>query len=517
MALLDDLVEKYAATDLADIFKDVDATAKRSVDLTTINPAHYDHLKEITLAQWLLESARATSKLAKEHKNFAGLKWRSEMTPFATAKDIQVPSEPPPPIEFCFFADIDKFLRGYWKFLTRSPYKGLEDNTKTPENFIGFIQSKGFAADISYVTKVLRLLPEAHDLLAKAQGITPPSPSNTLEIVGFPKEVEVGQGFKVEGTAAPADQGKKLSVLIDGRFPGEDVVIGEDGKWQFNFVFTQAGDRKMKVSLGTQSDEVTIQASSASETGAVTINLSGSVGSGGINKTADKLAVKKRLHDLGFTFVGDPTNPALNTGFIKAIKLFQSIIAGRSTVAGDGRVDVGGPTHLWLQAANAPRWQTMPNSNPSISLRNREKEDTSDDHDFGTSWLADTIREISVDYHNNFRISHPGSAPFTLNDVSRPQGGDTPDHAGHETGLMCDVYLPRTDGKAGDIDMSSSLFDRNATRELIKAMRRHKLVREVYFNDPTLLRETFNGRKLCNFASGHHHHIHFEINPPVRS
>ena len=155
MALLDDLIARYAATDLADIFTDVDATANRSVDLTTINSDHYAHLKEITLAQWLLESARATSKLAKEHKNFAGLKWRSEMTPFASAKGIHVPSElppPAPPVEFCFFADIDKFLRGYWKFLTRSPYKSLEDNTKTPENFIGFIQSKGFAADISYVT-----------------------------------------------------------------------------------------------------------------------------------------------------------------------------------------------------------------------------------------------------------------------------------------------------------------------------------------------------------------------------
>ncbi|MEB3311870.1 MAG: glucosaminidase domain-containing protein [Snowella sp.] len=516
MALLDDLITRYAATDLGNIFREVDTTDKRAVDLTKINSEHYLHLKEITLAQWLLESGRATSKLANEHKNFAGLKWRTEMTPFASAKLIKVPSETTK-VEFCFFDNIDKFLRGYWKFLTRSPYAGLEDNTKTPESFIGFIQSKGFAADMSYISKVLSLLPEAHNLLSQASGFTLPSQPDTLEVIGFPKAVEVGQGFKVEGTASASDAGKKLSVLIDDQFKGNDVLIGADSKWQFNFVFTQAGDRKIKISLGPQNEEITIKASVASTIGAVTIPLSGSVGQGGVNRPADKLAIKKRLHELGFTFVGNPTDPSLNTGFIQAIKLFQSIIAGRSTLAGDGRVDVNGTTHLWLQAANAPRWQTMPDTNLSISLRNREKEETADDHDFGTSWLADAILEIATDYHNNFRSSNPTAAPFTLNDVSRPHGGDTPDHSGHETGLMCDVYLPRKDGQAGGIDMNSSSYDRDATRELLKAMRRHKLVREIFFNDPLLRNEKFNGKNLCNFASGHHHHIHFEINPPVRA
>lgn len=63
----------------------------------------------------------------------------------------------------------------------------------------------------------------------------------------------------------------------------------------------------------------------------------------------------------------------MNTGFILAIKLFQSIIAGRETLGGDGRIDVDNTTQKWLEAANAPRWQTMPDSNPSISLINHEK------------------------------------------------------------------------------------------------------------------------------------------------
>ena len=206
MALLDDLVNKYAAADLASIFKDV--------GLTGIDPDNYEDLKEVTLAQWLLESARASSKLAVEAKNFSGLKWREEMRGFATPIDIKVPSEPVS-VEFCQFKDVDAFLLGYWKFLTRSPYKGLAANTNTPENFIGFLQREGFSSDIGYITKVLKLLPEARNLLATASGIIMPPPPENLQVTGFPKEVEVGQGFIVKGTASPRDRGKTLSLNSD--------------------------------------------------------------------------------------------------------------------------------------------------------------------------------------------------------------------------------------------------------------------------------------------------------------
>jgi N-acetylmuramoyl-L-alanine amidase len=39
----------------------------------------FSGLKGITIAQWLLESGRGTSRLASEHLNFGGLKWRSGM------------------------------------------------------------------------------------------------------------------------------------------------------------------------------------------------------------------------------------------------------------------------------------------------------------------------------------------------------------------------------------------------------------------------------------------------------
>ena len=514
MALLNELVNQYAAADLSNIFNDV--------GLTGINPDDHEDLKAVTLAQWLLESARATSKLSVEGRNFSGLKWREEMKGFATPLEIKVPSEPVP-VEFCQFRDVNAFIVGYWKFLTRSPYQGLENHTNTPNNFIGFLQRRGFAADIRYVTKVLQLLTEARNLLATADGEIMPPPPDNLQVTGFPNEVEVGQSFVVEGTASPRDLGKTLLITIDDIFPTDGSVIGEDGNWQVNFIFNQAGERKMTISLGTDREEIVIKAvvpidndddeETPQPSGAVTINLSGSVGSGGVNKAEDVKAVKKRLHDLGYTWVGDPSSASLSTGFIQGIRLFQSIIAGRSRIAGDGRVDVGAVTHRWLQAANAPAWRTMPNSDPAANFVNFEKQQTNDDHDFGTSWMADTIAAIARDYQANSL----GSSPFTINDVSRPKGGDTPDHSGHETGLMCDVLLPRTDGRSGGIRWSSSIYDREATRALLKSIRRQTLVRAVFFNDPTLRQERFLGKPLCTFSRGHDTHIHFEIDPPVRT
>jgi hypothetical protein len=60
------------------------------------------------------------------------------------------------------------------------------------------------------------------------------------------------------------------------------------------------------------------------------------------------------------------------------------------------------------------------------------------------------------------------AAPFRHYDISLPHGGDTPHHQGHETGLMCDVFLPRRDGGFGGIDfMMKAKYDQKATRALL--------------------------------------------------
>ncbi|MBD2507113.1 glucosaminidase domain-containing protein [Nostoc muscorum FACHB-395] len=521
MPLLDDLVNNYSNKDLVKVF------AKVGIESAKITDINRQILKEVTLAQWLLESSRGKSDLAVNANNFAGLKWRiPDMKGFAEPLKIKVPSEPEE-VEFCKFTDIDAFIIGYWKFLTRTPYKGLEEYTNTPENFLGFLKAKGYSSDPKYISKVVDLLPEAQKLLANAGGVTIPASVVQLQLIRVPKEVELGQNFRVEGVAPLTDSGKVLSITSDDKSPALSVAISQDGKWQFDFVFKQAGDRRMIITVDDQTleipikvvvpfdhkdDENTQQPTASSLPGAKVIKLDGSVGIGGVNKAADVKAIKGRLYELGYKWVGDPDSADRDRGLFDAIKLFQSIIAGRSTVNGDGRVDVGGITHRWLQAANAPRWELMPKSDPNNGLVNGELEDTQDNHDFGTHWLADVIKKIAQDYQNSYRNTHPLAAPFAINDVSLPHGGDTPDHHGHETGMMCDIYLPQKNGNFGGIVWSSSNYDRDAARAILKSITNQKLVRAVFFNDQQLIKEG-----LCVSLNGHDNHIHFEINPPVRS
>ncbi len=140
MSLIEDLAEAYNQTSI-----------------------QYPNLKAISLAQWMLESSRGTSKLARENFNFGGLKWRDEMEGFATKIffDASDGSD-----TYCKFASVQAFIKGYWKFLTRAPYTGWEAHTSTPEAFIEFI-GPIYAGDPNYISKVKSLLPEAQNLLAK--------------------------------------------------------------------------------------------------------------------------------------------------------------------------------------------------------------------------------------------------------------------------------------------------------------------------------------------------------------
>lgn len=236
--------------------------------------------------------------------------------------------------------------------------------------------------------------------------------------------------------------------------------------------------------------------------------LSGSVGKGGDNRPPDVLAVKRRLTELGFAFF--PVNDKLDQGLVMAIRLFQSITAGRNRQVGDGRIDVGMRTHQFLDASNAPSWITMPVSGPGFE--NFEAQDTSDQHDFGTQWLADTIRSAGAEYKFRYLQQTPQAAKITINDVSLPEGGDTPDHAGHETGLACDLRLPRRDGGSGGIrnPNTNSHYDREAMRVQLECLLSQELVTRVFFNDRTLIQEG-----LCEPLPGHNNHVHFEIGAPV--
>jgi N-acetylmuramoyl-L-alanine amidase len=135
----------------------------------------FPDLITVTLAQWLLESARGTSELATRYFNFGGLKWRSEMAAGAGGDDRGAAR----PVlydahdgrdDYCRFSDPENFIFGYWRFIGRSPYRGYERFGSDPEGYIQFLKERGYAADPRYVSKVLSLLTDAQDLLKKVSG-----------------------------------------------------------------------------------------------------------------------------------------------------------------------------------------------------------------------------------------------------------------------------------------------------------------------------------------------------------
>jgi hypothetical protein len=104
----------------------------------------FSHLKDITFAQWAHESGFGASRLARLHKNFAGMKWRPEMSPIAH-KVYYRPDHDPVDTEYCGFPTLEAFVRGYWRRLDLPslPYAktngGWRAHSGNPSDFIEFI------------------------------------------------------------------------------------------------------------------------------------------------------------------------------------------------------------------------------------------------------------------------------------------------------------------------------------------------------------------------------------------
>ena len=240
------------------------------------------------------------------------------------------------------------------------------------------------------------------------------------------------------------------------------------------------------------------------------LTISNSVGVNGTNNPADVIAVKTRLTELGFSFVTDGSQ--MDAVTIKAIKVFQAAKNGSNSIGtSDGRVDVNGDTLKWLQAVNAPRWTKLPAGSAAEGYVNDNIADLQDMHDFGTSWMAETLKATGASYKADHLSAHPNAALLHINDTSLPQGGDTTAHVGHEAGMASDIRLPRENGSVGGITVSSGEYDRAAMRAMLKAFLKQELARRVFLNDQTLINEG-----LCHHAGGHDNHAHFDIKPPAR-
>ena len=243
------------------------------------------------------------------------------------------------------------------------------------------------------------------------------------------------------------------------------------------------------------------------------IPLSASVGAKGVNKPNDVRAVKQRLLTLGLNWLKADT--VMEAGTLQAIQLFQAMKNGLNVLndpRNDGKIDPNGDAHLWLQAANAPRWITMPAGSAAEGFINDELADQSDNHDFGASWLADVIRAIGLKYKNGYLKTHPTAAIIRINDISKPHGGPTPSHATHQAGMCCDMKLPKLNGQSGGITYKDVQYDQLTARAMLETMRSHPQTVRIFFNDPVLIAEG-----LCQAVTRHDNHFHFEIKPPARS
>jgi hypothetical protein len=153
-SLIGALAKTYVTTDLKALF--------RELGITGVDPARSGYLKVASLAQWILESGWGTSRLAVEHNNFGGLKYRPEMEGFATSVRYEAHDGPD---NYCEFDSKEAFIKGYWKFLTRAPYEGWKENTGSPEAFIRFLLRSGYTTDPQYADHVAALFPKAEQLL----------------------------------------------------------------------------------------------------------------------------------------------------------------------------------------------------------------------------------------------------------------------------------------------------------------------------------------------------------------
>lgn len=245
--------------------------------------------------------------------------------------------------------------------------------------------------------------------------------------------------------------------------------------------------------------------------------ITASVGPGGRNDPVDVRAVQRKLGALGY-YAGTADGlcgPKLQA----AIRLFDAVVRavpelerGSAELASARRLDPGELAEQWLRAPNAPAWTRMPRSGTGFSNIDIER------HDYGTSWLADTIRDAGARYETSYRAT--ARAPLMLtNDASLRAGGDTRDHETHETGLDLDVRPARRSGN-GPLNYRQPAYDREATWAQIKAFLDSPNVEQVIYNDPEILARAeadarYRGRIATDAAGVHDNHFHVDLRPPA--
>ena len=227
------------------------ALIKRLASVYRGEKIRHPRLRDVTLAQWLLESGRGTSALAVQHYNFGGLKWRPEMAGYATKIKYKAADGTG---FYCKFATLESFVNGYWRFLERAPYSGWEDNAASAEKFIRFI-GPIYAPSPNYADRVLALVPEAAALLEEAAH--PPAPPAAKARA---KKSKAGKPKFAAASAAALG-----TIVIDPGHGGTATVGGSSP----NNAISVSGVKEKKLTLDFCTilrDEIMSQAASASQT-----------------------------------------------------------------------------------------------------------------------------------------------------------------------------------------------------------------------------------------------------------
>lgn len=80
-----------------------------------------------------------------------------------------------------------------------------------------------------------------------------------LQITQAPTSpVLVNQRFSILGVASTTYAGRKLTLVVDGRFRTEGPEIRPNGTWQVDFLFTAAGNRRLRIEVAADSTEIVI-------------------------------------------------------------------------------------------------------------------------------------------------------------------------------------------------------------------------------------------------------------------
>lgn len=124
----------------------------------------FPNLKTICLSQYILESGRVRSELARVHYNFGGIKWRGDLGVEGVEPVIYSAHDGIDTYVKC--DSYETYFKYYWAFLSRERYNGWKDAARiSPVDFLEFILAKGYCPSTTYMDKIQKILPEAAVML----------------------------------------------------------------------------------------------------------------------------------------------------------------------------------------------------------------------------------------------------------------------------------------------------------------------------------------------------------------